>query len=151
VRRRVSDDESVSRGREITRPVESGIVELTVSLTHPTAMARGLRAVSAGRHVAPAPPPVLRPIIEYARAAAIGASPNAGQLADYKRICCALDDRYHEPRERVADGNEASRKRPIALELETPRTGTSTENAIDLGKRVAPRLFGVMPTFSQCA
>ena len=69
-------------------------------------MARGLGAITAGGHVAPATAPVLRVVEEHALAALIRAAPNARQFAEDERIGRGLDDRDDESGEGIANGNE---------------------------------------------
>src|SRR5262245_33436895 len=70
------------------------------------AMARGLGAIAARGHVAPAAASVLRVVEEDALASLIRAAPDARELAEDERVGGGLDDRDHEARERVTDRDE---------------------------------------------
>src|SRR6186713_3462204 len=103
-----------------------------VGLPHPHAVARGLGPVAAGCHVTPPASPVLGSVKEHTRAAPVGAPTDPGQFANHQRVGRALDDRNHQPGERVADGNETTCEAAIAFWLEPSRTGTPPQNPVDL-------------------
>jgi hypothetical protein len=98
-------------------------------------MPRGLRAVPAGRHVAPAPATVLRLVLEHAPAPRIGAAPHASELIEDERVGGALDDGDEQTGERVAHGYERTREGAVGAQLDAARTRAATEHAIDLAER----------------
>src|SRR5438093_6463687 len=104
-------------------------------------MARGLRPVAAGGHVAPSAPAVLGAVVEDACAADVGAAADAGQLAQDESIGRGLDDGNHETGKRVTDGNERARVGAIAAPLHAARAGTASEHTIDLAKRLVTNLL----------
>jgi len=122
---------------------------LVVGLSHPHAVACGLCPVAARRHVTPTTSPVLGPVEEHSWASPVGAPANPRQLANDQRVRRALDDRNHQPGERVANGNEAAGEAAIAFRLETPRTGAPSENPVDFGQGIDPRLFGCVASFGE--
>ena len=99
-------------------------------------MSRGLRAIAARRHVAPATTPVLRLVLEDTRAPRVCALSHARQLALDECIGRAFHDGNEEARERISHGDEASREGPVGLQLDTARPGTAAEYAIDVSERV---------------
>src|SRR5690606_16878505 len=77
-------------------------------------VSRGLCAIAAGRHVAPAAPSILRAVVEHARAAWICAAPDSRELAEHERIRGGFHERYHEARECISHRNEAAHEGAIA-------------------------------------
>ncbi len=106
-------------------------------------MTRRFGAIAARRHVAPAAPPVLRPVEKHARATLVGTAPNAHELAQHERIGGRLDDGDHQPCERVADRNEAAHELSVRSTLETADARTSAQHAIDLA-------YGVLSNIMCC-
>ena len=118
-----------------------------VALARPEA--RRLCPIAAGGHVAPAPAPVPRRVVENPRASPIGAPPDAKQLTTDQRFGGRLDDRDHEPGERVTDRHEALVERSIVAELHAAVSRAASQHAIDLGERVGTRLLEDGASFGQ--
>jgi hypothetical protein len=89
-------------------------------------------AIATGRHIAPAAPPIFRPIVENTGAPRVGASPHPWQFTENERIRRGFDDRNHQPSEGIADWNERPRIRAVAPTLDASRAGAAAEYAIDL-------------------
>ena len=100
------------------------------------AMAGGLGAIAARRHVAPPATSVLRLVLEHATAARIGAASNPNQLAKDERIGGTLDHRYQQAREGITDRHKGAHERAVARQFHAPCTGAAPEHAIDLGQCV---------------
>src|SRR6185436_7659493 len=98
------------------------------------AVARGLRAVPAGGHVAPAAAPVLRLVLEDASAAWDGTATHAPELIEDERVRRILDDGDEQAGERVADGNEGASEGTIGAKLDAPRPRAAPEHTIDLAQ-----------------
>ena len=129
------------------RPIAVG--RFVVGPPHPHSVPRGLGSVTARRHVTPATTPVLGSVEEHSRASPVGAPTDPGQLADDQRIGRALDDRNHQPGERVTNGHEAAGEATIAFRLETPGAGTPSQDPVDLGQSVGACFFGRVASFGE--
>src|SRR6185503_16449664 len=97
-------------------------------------MARGLGAITARGHVAPAAAAVLRVVVEDTLAARIGAAANARQLAEDECISGRFDDRNDEARECIANRNERANERAVGSQLHAARSRAASEHTIDLAQ-----------------
>src|SRR5256885_333661 len=103
-------------------------------MAYAAAVTRGLRAVAARGHVAPAAAAVLRRVEEDVGAALIGAAARARDLAGDERIGGRVDDGEHEPGERVADADERARVAAVRALLDPARDRAAAEDPVDLGE-----------------
>ena len=114
-------------------------------------MARGLRAVAAGRHIAPPAPAVLRVIEEHALASRIGAAAYAHELTEDQRVGRRLDDGDDESGERVADGHEGADEGSVRAEVDAPRSSAAAEDAVDLDETFVANAFTHRPALGERA
>src|SRR5689334_15770220 len=135
-----------ARGRCAARRRGSSLRDSRVQLH---AVPRGLGAIAAGRHVAPAPTAVLRLVLEDATAPWVGAPADASELVEDERIGRVLDDGDEQPGECVTDGDEGARKGTVRTELDTPGPRTAAEHAIDLAQRRHADVTGEHPALGE--
>ena len=86
-------------------------------------------------------------------AARIGTAPHARQLRFHKRVGGRFHDRYHEARERIAGGHEGARISAVGARVEPPRTGATTEHAVDLQDGIVAhtlRMMSLLGEHAQC-
>jgi len=115
-------------------------------------MARRLGAIAARGHIAPTPPSVLRSVVEHAIAAHVRAATHARHLTEEQRVGGRFDNRDHQSRECVTDGNESASVCAIVPTLDATRPRAATENTIDLAECIAANLLsggGARPTLGQ--
>src|SRR5262245_24302316 len=114
-------------------------------------MTRGLRAIPARCHVAPATASVFRVVEKHALAPLIGAATNARELAEDERVRGRFDDRDDKSGECVAHGDERPDERAVGSEIDTARARTATEHTIDLGESFGAYAFAHRAAFCECA
>src|SRR6185503_8371055 len=100
-------------------------------------MARGLGAITARGHVAPAAAAVLRVVVEDALAARIGAAANARQLAEDECISGRFDDGNDEARECIANRNERANERAVGSQLDAARSRAASERSAPRTRRAS--------------
>lgn len=112
---------------------------------------RGLGAITARGHVAPAAASILRVVEEDTLASLIGASAHTRELAKNERVRGGFHDGNHEPRERVADRNERTDECAVGTKLDAPCAGAATKHAIDLDESFGARAFAQRAALGQRA
>lgn len=116
-----------------------------------SAKSGGLGSIPARRHVTPSAPAIASGVEEDARAARIGATPHAKQLALHQRVGGRLDYGDHEAREGVTHRHERAGKRSVLAPFHSPRTRAPPEDPIDLLQGIRPDLLGMLATFGEGA
>ena len=89
--------------------------------------------------------------MEYARAAPIGAAPDAQEFTTDERFGGRFNDRNHEASEGITDRHEALAERSVVTEFHATVPGAATEHAIDLDERIGTGLLHNRTTLGERA
>ena len=104
------------------------------------AVPRGLRAVAAGGHIAPAAATVPCFVLEYAPTSRISTASHARELSEYECVAGTLHHGDEQAGEGITHRHERSREGSVTLTLEAAGAGAAAQHAIDLGERFSASL-----------